>query len=228
MDVYEECGDDKSLWLFEAIDNGEIECLTTSNCPSIATNVVSETLECVNSCDDINSDLKCISCSNKETQIYNSCVDLSDSKNSMKIIEENIVKLLETNPLINTENKSYYIKEYPSSSSSVQTNISEINLGDCEDKLREKYGIPNDEKLILFQIETKIKGQPTSKLEYYIYSSDCTSLDLSVCSNSDISINKAITDNSNLNYDTTKSLAKKKELIYIILMIIFLMIFIKK
>ena len=146
----------------------------------------------------------------------------------MKIIEENIVKLLETNPLINTENKSYYIKEYPSSTFLVQTNISEINLGDCEDKLREKYGIPNDEKLILFQIETKIKGQPTSKLEYYIYSSDCTSLDLSVCSNSDISINKAITDNSNLNYDTTKSLAKKKELIYIILMIIFLMIFIMK
>ena len=37
VDVYAECGDDKSLWLFEAIDNGEIECLTTSNCPSIAT-----------------------------------------------------------------------------------------------------------------------------------------------------------------------------------------------
>ena len=214
VDVYAECGDNKSLWLFEAIDNGEIECLTTLNCPSIATNVISETLECVNSCDDINSDLKCISCSNKETQIYNSCVDLSDSKNSMKIIEENIVKLLETNPLINTENKSYYIKEYPSSSSSVQTNISEINLGDCEDKLREKYDIPDDEKLILLQIETKIEGQPTSKLEYYVYSSDGTSLDLSVCSNSDISITKAITDTSNLNYDTAKSLANEGVDIY--------------
>jgi hypothetical protein len=132
----------------------------------------------------------------------------------MKIIEENIVKLLETNPLINTENKSYYIKEYPSSSSSVQTNISEINLGDCEDKLREKYDIPDDEKLILLQIETKIEGQPTSKLEYYVYSSDGTSLDLSVCSNSDISITKAITDTSNLNYDTAKSLAKEGVDIY--------------
>ena len=132
----------------------------------------------------------------------------------MKIIEENIVKLLETNPLINTENKSYYIKEYPSSSSSVQTNISEINLGDCEDKLREKYGIADDEKLILFQIETKIEGQPTSKLEYYVYASDGTSLDLSVCSNSDISITKAITDTSNLNYDTAKSLAKEGVDIY--------------
>ena len=50
----------------------------------------------------------------------------------MKIIEENIVKLLETNPLINTEDKSYYIKEYPSSTFLVQTNLSEINLGDCE------------------------------------------------------------------------------------------------
>ena len=49
MDVYEECGDDKSLWLFEAIDNGEIEYLTSSNCPSIATNIVSETLEFLNS-----------------------------------------------------------------------------------------------------------------------------------------------------------------------------------
>ena len=209
VDVYEECGNDKSLWLFEAIDNGKIECLTASNCPSIATNVVSETLECVNSCDNINSDLNCISCKDGETQIYNSCVNLQDSEKSIQIIQENIVKLLESNPLMNTDNKTYYINEYPSSNSSVQNNLSEINLGDCEYILKEKYKIPQNEKLIIFQIETKIKGQPTSNLEYYVYSSNGTLLDLSVCSNSDISITKAITDTSNLNLETAKSLAEE-------------------
>ena len=213
VDVYEECGNDKSLWLFEAIDNGKIECLTSSNCPLIATNVVSETLECVKSCDNINSYLNCISCNNEETQIYNSCVDLRDSEKSLQIIEENIIKLLETNPLMNSNNKTYFINEYPSSSS-IQTNLSEIDLGDCEYKLKEENNIPQNEKLIILQIETKIIGQPTSNLEYYVYSSNGTLLDLSICSDSDINIVKVITDTSNLNYDTAKTLANEGVDIY--------------
>ena len=47
--------------------NGDIVCLTTSNCPSITINVVSETLECVSSCDTIISNLNCISCNKDET-----------------------------------------------------------------------------------------------------------------------------------------------------------------
>ena len=89
-------------------------CLTISNCPSIAINVVSEILKI--SCDTIISNLNCISCNKDETQIYNSCVDLSYSENSLKVIQENLIKLLETNPLINTEDKTYYVSEYPSTS----------------------------------------------------------------------------------------------------------------
>ncbi len=209
VDVYEECGNDKSLWLFEAIDNGKIDCLKTLNCPSIATNVVSETLECVNSCDNINSDLNCISCKDGETQIYNSCVNLQDSEKSIQIIQDNIVKLLESNPLMNTDNKTYYINEYPSSNSSVQNNLSEINLGDCEYILKEKYKIPQNEKLIIFQIETKIKGQPTSNLEYYVYSNDGNLLDLGVCDGTEISITKTIINDSSIDYDYANSFAEK-------------------
>ena len=117
-DVYEECGDDKTLRLFEVIDNGDIVCLTTSNCPSIAINVVSEILKIVSSYDTIisNLNLNCISWNKDETQIYNSCEDLSYSENSLKVIQENLIKLLETNPLINTEDKTYYVSEYPSTS----------------------------------------------------------------------------------------------------------------
>ena len=213
VNVYEQCGNKKTLWLFEAIENGNIECLTTSNCPSIAINVISETLECVNSCDNINSNLNCINCNKGETQIYNSCVDLSDSEKSLEIIQENILKLLESNPLINYGNKTYYISEY-SSSSSIQTNLSEINLGECESILKNKYGISDNEKLILLQIETKIEGQATSNVEYYVYSPNGTLLDLSVCSNIDITITKVITDTSNLNLDTAKSLAEQGVDIY--------------
>ena len=80
--------------------------------------------------------------------------------------------------------------------------------------LKNKYGISDNEKLILLQIETKIEGKATSNVEYYIYSPNGTLLDLSVCSNSDISITKAITDTSNLNYDTAKSLANEGVDIY--------------
>jgi hypothetical protein len=187
---------------------GNIECLNSSNCPSIAINVISETLECVSSCNNINSNLNCINCIDGETQIYNSYVDLSDSEKSLDIIQENLLKLLESNPLINTGNKTYYISEYSSSPTSIQTNLSEINLGECENVLKNTYDIPDNENLILLQIETKIEGQPTSNLEFYVYSSNGTLLDLSVCSNIEISITKPITDISNLNLDTAKYLAE--------------------
>ena len=41
---------------------------------------------------------------------------LSYSDNSLKVIQENLIKLLETNPLIDTEDKTYYVSEYPSTS----------------------------------------------------------------------------------------------------------------
>ncbi len=214
VDIYEECGEDRILWLFEAYSEGNIECLDSSNCPSIAINVISETLECVSSCNNINSNLNCINCIDGETQIYNSCVDLSDSEKSLDIIQENLLKLLESNPLINSGNKTYYVSEYSSSPTSIQTNLSEINLGECETVLKNTNNIPENENLILLQIETKIEGQPTSNLEYYVYSSNGTLLDLSVCSGIEISITKPIIDTSNLNIDTAKYLSEKGVDIY--------------
>ena len=58
-------------------------------------------------------------------------------------------------------------------------------------------------------METKIERQPTSNVEYYVYSSNCTLLDLSIYSNIDIRITKVITDISNLNYNTAKYLASQ-------------------
>ncbi len=214
VDIYEECGEDRILWLFEAYSEGNIECLDSSNCPLIATKIISETLECVNSCDNININLNCISCKNKELQIYNSCVDLTDSSKSLEVIQDNIVKLLETNPLINSDNITYYISSYPSTIPKTQTNLSDINLGDCEDLLREKYTLSKNENFIILQIETKIEGKPTSNLQYYIYSSDGTLLDLSVCSESEISITKVILDTSSLDLDNAIKLAKEGVDIY--------------
>ena len=209
VNVYEQCGEEKSLWLFEAEDTGKIKCLETSNCPLIATNFLSESLECVSSCNYIRPISKCISCNKEQTQIYNSCVDLSDKSKSLEIIQENIVKLLETNPIINTNESTYYISNYPPTNTIVNTNISEINLGECESLLKTKNNIPDEESLILLQIETKVIGQATSKLEYYVYSSDGTLLDLNACDGTEISITKAILNTSNMNLDTAKALAEK-------------------
>ena len=133
---------------------------------------------------------------------------------TLKIIQENLLKLLKSNPVINSRNKTYYVSEYSSSPTSIQTNLSEINLGECETVLKNTNNIPENENLILLQIETKIEGQPTSNLEYYIYSSNGTLLDLSVCSGIEISITKPIIDTSNLNIDTAKYLSEKGVDIY--------------
>ena len=67
---------------------------------------------------------------------------------------------------------------------------SSINLGECEDKLKEKYNISQNDSLYLFKIDALIEN--VYKVEYEVYynftSNNFTKLNLSVCSNITIDI----------------------------------------
>ena len=209
INIYEKCGNG-SLRLFEANDDGSVECIHHSSCNSNNRNFLKETLECVNSCNSISiSYLACISCAEHETQIFNSCVNLKDKSKSVKIIQENIIKFLDSDPLFVSGNYIYYIDTYPPTNTKVNVQLSDINLGECEYLLKNKYNISKKEKLIIFQIETIVGGKPTSNLEYYVYSNDGNLFDLGVCDGTEISITKSIIDDSSIDYDYVNSFAEK-------------------
>ena len=80
-------------------------------------------------------------------------------------------------------------------------NVTTINLGNCEDKLKDTYNISYNESLYIKKIDVKEEGMMIPKIEYDVYyklnQTNLVKLDLSYCSNSkiDISIPITITDN---------------------------------
>ena len=88
-------------------------------------------------------------------------------------------------------NESFIItekdKEYQLSTVSNQYKRNDwviIDLGDCEQILKDKYGINKDEDLLIFKIENHYDGINIPIIEYEIYSIDGTKkLDLNECNN---------------------------------------------
>ena len=71
-------------------------------------------------------------------------------------------------------------------------NVTTINLGECKDKLKESYDIPEDIDLYILKIDIKEEGMRIPKIEYEVYyplnESTSTKLDLDVCENITIDI----------------------------------------
>ena len=80
-------------------------------------------------------------------------------------------------------------------------NVTTINLGDCEKKLKDAYNISDNETLFMRKIDSKEEGLMIPKIEFDVYyklnGTNLVKLNLSYCSNSkiDISIPVKITDN---------------------------------
>ena len=86
------------------------------------------------------------------------------------------------------ENKQFLAFEnditYQISTTSNQntSNISIINLDECESELKRIYGINSNEKLIIFKLEYSIEGIKIPIIEYSLFTRDGVQLNLSYCS----------------------------------------------
>ena len=92
--------------------------------------------------------------------------------------------------IITKDKVSYTITTTSNQKNNFNTNVSTINLGQCEDKLKYKYNIPKNNDLYILKIDTLINNVP--KLEYEIYypftENNFTKLNLSICKNIKIDI----------------------------------------
>ena len=80
-------------------------------------------------------------------------------------------------------------------------NITTINFGECEDRIKEKYDIPKNKSLYILKIDVKQKGLKIPKIEYEVYyplfGESLIKLNLTVCQESkiDLSIPVELTEN---------------------------------
>ena len=129
---------------------------------------------------------------NKDDIINNKCTNgkininqYEDIKKSLFIANKNSMN---KNTIIKTETLVIQLSSLDEQKNSDNSNISSIDLGDCEDKIRIAYNISSDDNLIIYKVDIKSEDLSNTYVIYEIYDSSLNLLNLSHCQDSKISI----------------------------------------
>lgn len=93
-------------------------------------------------------------------------------------------------------------------------NTSKLDLGNCENLLKEYYNLSKDENLIIAKVDLNYPNKVTVQVEYKIYDSKGRELDLSICQDVPINISTPLNSNVNINIDKAKELSEQGYDIY--------------
>ena len=95
--------------------------------------------------------------------------------------------------LIQTENVVMEISTIDNQKDSLNPNVSSIDLGECENILRNEYHIPKNESLIVLKIDIKNEDLSTTYVQYEIlHPINKTNLNLNLCDKVKITVNTPI------------------------------------
>ena len=111
------------------------------------------------------------------------------------------------NNIIKTENVIFQVTTLNNQTDSNYKDLSLIDLGECSQKLKDFYKIPEKESLIVYKTDIKTSNYVQTYVQYEIYNPlNLDRLDLSICENTKITINTKINlDNSTISlYDNLK------------------------
>ena len=103
------------------------------------------------------------------------------------------------NIIIKTKNAIIQLSGLDEQKNSNNTEVSNIDLGECEDRLRRANNISENEQLILYKVDIKIGNLSATYVQYEIYEpKDFKSLNLSICNDLQITINVPVNMDSNI------------------------------
>ena len=83
---------------------------------------------------------------------------------------------------IYTNNTAYQISTIKEQKDNNNLNISSIDFGECEKKLKKYYKIPEDKELIVLKLDIKYEGSTYVQYEVY-HPTDKIKLNLTICEN---------------------------------------------
>ena len=95
------------------------------------------------------------------------------------------------NTIIQTQNVVFQISSLEDQKKSDNPNVSSIDLGECEEKLKKKFGIEED--LIIFKTDIKSEDLTQTYVQYEVYDPiNLKPLNLSICKDTKISISTPV------------------------------------
>ena len=132
-------------------------------------------------------------CTNQEV-IEGGCTDLITKEQIKEIyqyLKENIIKN-NSNIIIESKNVIFQVSSLESQKDN-KANISSIDLGNCEQALKNKENLTDNDELIIFKIDIKNNDSSLTYVQYEIYNSvNMKQLSLDACQNSSIIIKSPI------------------------------------
>ena len=193
LKINEKCPDNYSYLLIE-----KNECL--KNCPI---NYLTFNNTCIKNCTNNYYEFNG-TCVNKCPNNYyksnkNKC---EESKNIANDIDSNIL-LIHEEDHETFEGDDFKAEIYDSNNVIENDNISSLNLGECENKLKEYYNISMDESLIIYKMDFYPENSFVPIIQYKIYNKKGDLLNLSVCENITIDISTPV-NLSKTNIDISK------------------------
>ena len=149
--------------------------------------------ECVETCkasEFLNQECKINNKNNKNAQdnIVNN-IKTAISSGDLNSILSNVKDGEKKDYIIQDSDATYQITSSDNQNNYEYNNISSILLGDCEQKLKIKYGINENEALIIFKIDIREEGLKIPIIEYEIYNPiTLEKLELDCCKDTTIGI----------------------------------------
>ena len=119
---------------------------------------------------------------------------------NLDIFIENIIIKAKKDLLINHNNILYQLTSSYNQNENIYNNISNINISECETKLRIYYDINNNVSLIILKRDIFLDGLLIPIIEYEVFNSETKEkLNLTICNNIKININiPVIIDENNI------------------------------
>ena len=136
----------------------------------------------------------------KEDDILNNqCTNGTMAIDQYDNIKRSVLNLNNTNKIITTETMVIQLSSLEEQKNSDNSNISSIDLGDCEGKLRSAYNLTDDEDLIIYKVDIKSEDLSNTYVIYEVYDSSLNQLNLSHCQDTKITISVPVQLEENFN-----------------------------
>ena len=195
---YSNCYDNCSYYYYFDKENNKYYCTLNSSCPNEYPKLNKDKFECVKyNIENILDDL--IIKEKNETEKMSKEEEIEYYDNLLDILEEGFTDSFDTSNIdegqdevIKTEKVTVTFTTVENQKNDINQNVTTIDLGDCENKLRNYYNLSSNETIYMKKIDVIQEGFNIPKVEYDVYSKlygdGLIKLNLSVCENSKIII----------------------------------------